>query len=49
MTVLSQVHLAKIDYQMSIEEYDVVQRYFDVSTKIANQVRNAQKLQDLVN
>ena len=44
MTVLSQVHLAKIDYQMSIEEYDVAQRYFDVSTKIANQVRNAQKI-----
>ena len=44
MAVLSQVHLANIDYQMSVEEYDTAQRYLVVSTKIANQVRNAQKI-----
>ena len=44
MAVLSQVHLANIDYQMSTEEYDTSERYLNVSTKIANQVRNAQKI-----
>ena len=44
MAVLSQVHLANIDYQMSTEEYDTSEKYLNVSTKIANQVRNAQKI-----
>ena len=44
MAVLSQVHLANIDYQMSTEEYETSERYLNVSTKIANQVRNAQKI-----
>ena len=44
MAVLSQVHLANIDYQMSTEEYDTSEKYFNVSTKIADQVRNAQKI-----
>jgi len=44
MAVLSQVHLANIDYQMSTEEYDTSEKYLNVSTKIADQVRNAQKI-----
>ena len=44
MVVLSQVHLANIDFQMSMEEYETADRYFSVSKKIANQVRNAQKI-----
>ena len=44
MAILSQVHLANIDFQMSMEEYDTADRYLKVSTKIANQVRNAQKI-----
>ena len=44
MAVLSQVHLANIDYQLSTEEYDTSERYLNISTKIANQVRNAQKI-----
>ena len=44
MVVLSQVHLANIDFQMSMEEYETADRYYSVSKKIANQVRNAQKI-----
>lgn len=44
MVVLSQVHLANIDYQMSMEEYETADRYYSVSKKIVNQVRNAQKI-----
>ena len=44
MAILSQVHLANIDFQMSMEEYDTAERYLKVSTKIADQVRNAQKI-----
>ena len=44
MAVLSQVHLANIDFQMSMEEYETADQYFSVSKKIANQVRNAQKI-----
>ena len=44
MVVLSQVHLANIDFQMSMEEYETADQYFSVSKKIANQVRNAQKI-----
>ena len=44
MAVLSQVHLANIDYQMSTEEYDTSEKYLNVTTKIADQVRNAQKI-----
>ena len=44
MAVLSQVHLANIDFQMSMEEYETADRYYSVSKKIANQVRNAQKI-----
>jgi outer membrane protein TolC len=35
MAILSQVHLANIDFQMSMEEYDTAERYLKVSTKIA--------------
>tara|TARA_B100001059_G_scaffold192748_1_gene196319 strand:- start:605 stop:2857 length:2253 start_codon:yes stop_codon:yes gene_type:complete len=44
MAVLSQVHLANIDFQMSMEEYETADHYLSVSRKIASQVRNAQKI-----
>jgi len=44
MTVLSQVHLANINYGLAIEEYDTAQRYLDVAVRISNQVQNAQKV-----
>jgi len=44
MAVLSQVHLANIDYAMALEEYDTAERYFQVSRKITEQVKNAQKI-----
>jgi len=44
MTVLSQVHLANINYDLAIEEYDTAQRYLDVAIRISNQVQNAQKV-----
>ena len=44
MTILSQVHLASINYGLAIEEYDTAQRYLDVATKISDQVQNAQKI-----
>jgi len=44
MTVLSQVHLANINYGLAIEEYDTAQRYLDVAIRISNQVQNAQKV-----
>ena len=44
MAVLSQVHLANIDYAMALEEYDTAERYYQVSRKITQQVKNAQKI-----
>ena len=44
MAVLSQVHISNIEYQMALEEYETAQRYYDVSRKITEQVRNAQKI-----
>ena len=44
MTVLSQVHIANIDYQLALEEFETAQRYYNVSQKIADQVKNAQKI-----
>ena len=44
MTVLSQVHLSNINYDLAIEEYDTAQRYLDVATRISKQVKNAQKV-----
>ena len=44
MAVLSQVHISNIEYQMALEEYETSQRYYDVSRKITEQVRNAQKI-----
>jgi outer membrane protein TolC len=44
MTVLSQVHLSNINYDLAIEEYDTAQRYLDVSKRISKQVQNAQKV-----
>ena len=44
MTVLSQVHLANIDYQLSLEGYDTADRYYNVANKITDQVRNAQQI-----
>ena len=33
MAVLSQVHLANIDYSLALEEYDTAERYYQVSKK----------------
>ena len=44
MAVLSQVHLANIDYSLALEEYDTAQRYYQVSKKITEQIKNAQKI-----
>ena len=44
MTVLSQVHLSNMNYDLAIEEYDTAQRYLDVARRISNQVQNAQKV-----
>ena len=44
MTVLSQVHLSNINYDLAIEEYDTAQRYLDVAKRISKQVQNAQKV-----
>ena len=44
MAVLSQVHLANIDYSLALEEYDTAERYYGVSRKITEQVENAQKI-----
>ena len=44
MAVLSQVHLANIDYSLALEEYDTAERYYQVSRKITEQVKNAQKI-----
>ena len=44
MAVLSQVHISNIEYQMALEEYETAERYFEVSKKITEQVRNAQKI-----
>ena len=44
MAVLSQVHLANIDYAMALEEYDTAERYYQVSRKITEQIKNAQKI-----
>ena len=44
MAVLSQVHISNIEYQMALEEYETADRYYDVSRKITEQVRNAQKI-----
>ena len=44
MAVLSQVHLSNIDYSLALEEYDTAERYYQVSKKITEQVKNAQKI-----
>ena len=44
MTVLSQVHLSNINYDLAIEEFDTAQRYLDVAKRISKQVQNAQKV-----
>ena len=44
MAVLSQVHISNINYQMATEEYETSDRYYEVSRKITDQVRNAQKI-----
>ncbi len=44
MAVLSQVHLANIDYSLALEEYDTAERYYQVSKKITEQIKNAQKI-----
>jgi len=44
MAVLSQVHLANIDYSLALEEYDTAERYYEVSRKITEQIKNAQKI-----
>ncbi len=42
MTVLSQIHIANIDYNVALEEFETAQRYLEVSKKITEQVKNAQ-------
>ena len=44
MTVLSQVHLSNMNYDLAIEEFDTAQRYLDVAERISKQVQNAQKV-----
>ena len=44
MTVLSQVHLSNMNYDLAIEEFDTAQRYLDVAQRISKQVKNAQKV-----
>ena len=44
MAVLSQVHLANIDYSLALEEYNTAERYYEVSRKITEQIKNAQKI-----
>ncbi len=44
MAVLSQVHLANIEYSLALEEYDTAERYYKVSKKITEQIKNAQKI-----
>jgi hypothetical protein len=44
MTVLSQIHIANIDYKLALEEFETAQRYYEVSKKITEQVKNAQKI-----
>ena len=44
MAVLSQVHISNIEYQMALEEYETAEKYYNVSRKITEQVRNAQKI-----
>ena len=44
MAILSQVHLANIDYSLALEEYDTAERYYQVSRKITEQIKNAQKI-----
>ena len=38
------MHLANIDYQLSLEGYDTADRYYNVANKITDQVRNAQQI-----
>ena len=42
MTVLSQIHIANLDYNVALEEFETAERYLDVSKKITEQVKNAQ-------
>ena len=44
MTVLSQIHIANIDYRLALEEFETARKYLDVSRKITEQVKNAQKI-----
>ena len=44
MTVLSQIHIAKIDYNLALEEFETAEKYLKVSKKITEQVANAQKI-----
>ena len=44
MAVLSQVHISNIEYQMALDDYETADRYYDVSKKITEQVRNAQEI-----
>ena len=41
MTVLSQIHIANLDYNVALEEFETAERYLDVSKKITEQVKNA--------
>ena len=49
MTVLSQVHLSNMNYDLAIEEFDTAQRYLDVAQTQVNRLKTPRKSQDLVN
>ena len=36
MTVLSQIHIANIDYRLALEEFETARKYLDVSRKLLN-------------
>ena len=39
MTVLSQIHIANIDYNVALEGLGTAQRYLEVSKKITEQIK----------
>ena len=44
MTILSQVHLSSINYDLAIDEFDTAKLYFEIASRISKQVKNAQKI-----
>ena len=44
MTVLSQVHIANINYAQTLKEYSNARQYLDVAQRINDLISNAQKM-----